>query len=52
MNARALFGLIRTLCDQGTLAITATHDSLGQEFADTVYQLVDGRLTMREKATP
>lgn len=49
-NARALFGLIRTLCDQGTLAVTATHDSLGQEFADAVYQLVDGRLTMRETA--
>lgn len=49
-NARALFGLIRTLCDQGTLAVVCTHDLLGQGFADAVYDLVDGRLTPRETA--
>ena len=49
-NARALFALIRALCDQGTLAVVCTHDPLGRGFADTVYEVVDGRLTRRETA--
>ncbi len=47
-NGRALFALIRALCDQGTLAVVCTHDPLAHEYADAVYELVDGRLTTHE----
>ncbi|ACZ39887.1 MULTISPECIES: ABC transporter ATP-binding protein [Sphaerobacter] len=49
-NSRALFALIRKLCDQGTLAVVCSHDPMCQEFADTVYEMVDGRLRQREVA--
>lgn len=49
-NSRALFALIRALCDQGTLAVVCSHDPLCQEYADTVYEMVDGRLSRREVA--
>jgi putative ABC transport system ATP-binding protein len=46
-NSRALFELIRHLCDQGTLAVVCSHDALCQEFADTVYEMVDGQMHPR-----
>jgi len=39
-----LFALVRTLCDEGTLAIVCSHDSRCQDFADTVYEIADGQL--------
>uniref|UniRef100_A0A7C2WI13 ABC transporter ATP-binding protein n=1 Tax=Thermorudis sp. TaxID=1969470 RepID=A0A7C2WI13_9BACT len=49
-NSRALFALIRALCEQGTLAVVCSHDPLCQEYADTVYEMVDGHLSRREVA--
>lgn len=40
-----LFALIRTLCDEGLVAVVCSHDPEGQRFADTVYEMTDGRLT-------
>ncbi|MEU8258658.1 ABC transporter ATP-binding protein [Micromonospora inaquosa] len=47
-NSRALFGLLRQLCDQGTLAVVCTHDTMCREYADSVYEMVDGRVLRRE----
>lgn len=44
---RELFGLIRKLCDDGVLAVICSHDPQCREFADTVYEVVDGRLESR-----
>ncbi|MEW2386477.1 ABC transporter ATP-binding protein [Micromonospora sp. NPDC047707] len=49
-NSRALFVLLRQLCDQGTLAVVCTHDMMCREYADTVYEMVDGRVVRRELA--
>ncbi|TWG16398.1 ABC transporter ATP-binding protein [Micromonospora taraxaci] len=49
-NSRALFKLLRELCDQGTLVIVCSHDTMTQEFADTVYEMVDGQLLRRESS--
>jgi putative ABC transport system ATP-binding protein len=47
-NSRQLFGLLRHLCDdRGTAVVLATHDPLAQEFADSVYLMVDGVLAAR-----
>ncbi len=47
-NSRELFELIRVLCDEGSLAVVCSHDQRCQELADTVYEMVDGRLMVRE----
>ena len=39
-----LFALIRTLCDDGLLAVVCSHDPECRRFADTVYEMTDGRL--------
>ncbi|AVT34597.1 ABC transporter ATP-binding protein [Plantactinospora sp. BC1] len=49
-NSRALFRLLRQLCDQGTLAVVCTHDPMCREYADTVYEMVDGSVVRRERA--
>jgi putative ABC transport system ATP-binding protein len=40
--ARKLFELIRTLCDDGMLAVVCSHDPMFREIADTVYEMSDG----------
>lgn len=40
-----LFALIRTLCDGGLLAVVCSHDPLCRTFADSVYEMTDGRLS-------
>ncbi|MFB7090801.1 ABC transporter ATP-binding protein [Streptomyces sp. NPDC056296] len=42
-----LFDLIRKLCDEGVLAVVCSHDPRCREYADTVYEVVDGRLESR-----
>lgn len=42
-----LFELIRRLCDDGVLAVVCSHDPHCRDFADTVYEVVDGRLELR-----
>jgi putative ABC transport system ATP-binding protein len=44
--ARELFELIRTLCDDGMLAIVCSHDPMCREIADTVYEMSDGRVRL------
>lgn len=39
-----LFALIRTLCDGGLLAVVFSHDHECRRFADTLYEMTDGRL--------
>jgi putative ABC transport system ATP-binding protein len=39
-----LFSLIRSLCDDGLLAIVCSHDPACRPLADTVYEMTDGRL--------
>lgn len=46
-NSRQLFGLLRDLCDRGTTVVTATHEPMCQQFADTTYEMTDGRLARR-----
>ncbi len=47
-NSRALFALMRELCDRrGTAVVLATHDPLAQDFADSTYLIVDGVVTVR-----
>lgn len=41
----ALFALIRTLCDEGLLAVVCSHDPECRRFADAVYEMTDGRLS-------
>lgn len=43
-----LFALIRKLCDDGLLAVVCSHDPLCRSFADTVYEMRDGRLAAAE----
>ncbi|GLZ35256.1 ABC transporter ATP-binding protein [Lentzea sp. NBRC 105346] len=43
-GSRELFELIRSLCDDGVLAIVCSHDPMCREVADTVYEMADGRL--------
>ncbi|TWP53729.1 ABC transporter ATP-binding protein [Lentzea tibetensis] len=43
-GSRELFELIRSLCDDGVLAVVCSHDPMCREIADTVYEMVDGRL--------
>lgn len=47
-----LFGLLRSLCDEGLLAVVCSHDPTCREFADTVYEVIDGRPTRRDAARP
>ena len=42
-NSRALFQLLRGLCDQGTTVLLGTHELMSQDFADTIYEMRDGR---------
>jgi putative ABC transport system ATP-binding protein len=47
-NSRQLFALLRVLCDEArTAVVVATHDPLAMDFADVVYDMVDGRLGRR-----
>lgn len=46
-NSVAIFGLVRQLCDEGVLAVVCSHDERCREYADTVYEMVDGRLVAR-----
>jgi putative ABC transport system ATP-binding protein len=39
-----LFALIRSLCDEGLLAIVCSHDPACRPFADAVYEMTDGWL--------
>lgn len=41
-----LFRLIRELCDGGLLAVVCSHDVRCRTMADSVYEVVDGRLTL------
>lgn len=45
-----LFALLRELCDGGALAVVCSHDARCPEFADTVYEMVDGRPTLQAPA--
>lgn len=47
-NSRALFELLRQLADEGTSVVVCSHDLMAHEFADTVYEMVDGELFRRE----
>jgi putative ABC transport system ATP-binding protein len=49
-NSRELFALIRNLCDLGVLAVVCSHDVMCQDYADTVYEMVDGALVSRASA--
>lgn len=42
-----LFALIRALCDQGVTAVVCSHDRRCRDYADTRYEIVDGRLEAR-----
>ncbi len=44
---KELFELFRNLCDDGVLAVICSHDPRCRDFADTVYEVVDGRLESR-----
>ncbi|RYJ20636.1 ABC transporter ATP-binding protein [Streptomyces sp. L-9-10] len=44
---RELFSLIRELCDEGVLAVVCSHDPRCRDYADTVYEVIDGRLEAR-----
>jgi putative ABC transport system ATP-binding protein len=44
---KELFELFRKLCDDGVLAVICSHDPRCRDFADTVYEVVDGRLESR-----
>ncbi|MEU4178286.1 ABC transporter ATP-binding protein [Streptomyces sp. NPDC026589] len=44
---REMFTLLRKLCDEGVLAVVCSHDTRCREFADSVYEVVDGRLEHR-----
>jgi putative ABC transport system ATP-binding protein len=51
-NSRSLFGLMRALCADGVSAIVATHDPLARDFADSVYEIVDGHLHTPDVPAP
>lgn len=42
-----LFGLIRSLCDAGILAVVCSHDPRCRTYADRLYEAIDGRLEPR-----
>ncbi|MER7420732.1 ATP-binding cassette domain-containing protein [Micromonospora peucetia] len=42
-----LFALIRALCDEGILAVVCSHDPRCRTYADTLYEVIDGRLEAR-----
>lgn len=42
-NSRALFALLRSLADEGTTVILATHEPLARAYADRIFEMVDGR---------
>lgn len=42
-----LFGLLAELCRTGTLVIVCSHDPLCRDYADTVYEMIDGELRQR-----
>lgn len=42
-NSRALFEVIRSLCEAGATAVVATHDPMAREYATSVLELQDGR---------
>jgi ABC-type lipoprotein export system ATPase subunit len=44
---RELFSLIRELCDEGVLAVVCSHDPRCRDYADSVYEVIDGRLETR-----
>jgi len=43
-----VFTLVRELCDAGILAVVCSHDLRCRSYADTVYEMVDGRLSRQE----
>jgi ABC-type lipoprotein export system ATPase subunit len=43
-TSRQIFNLLRQVVEkEGTTVLVATHDAIGEEYADIVYQLVDGK---------
>lgn len=44
-NSLECFRVIRALCDQGKTAIVCSHDPQADEFADSYYEMIDGKLT-------
>lgn len=48
--SQELFELVRALCGQGTAAVVCSHDPMCRDFADTVYEMVDGMLVTRSGA--
>lgn len=40
-----LFATLRKLCDEGMLAVVCSHDVRCRDFADTLYEMVDGELS-------
>lgn len=42
-----LFSLVRSLCDEGLLAVVCSHDPRCRDYADTRYEIIDGRLEPR-----
>lgn len=42
-----VFKVIRALCDQGVTAVVCSHDTRCRDFADSLYEMVDGRLEPR-----
>ncbi|WP_306214341.1 ABC transporter ATP-binding protein [Actinoplanes sp. RD1] len=41
-NTMEIFKLLRSLCDQGLLAVVCSHDIRCRDYADTAYEIVDG----------
>lgn len=44
-NSRAIFDVIRSLCQGGATAVVATHDPLAAEYATVTYTMEDGRIS-------
>lgn len=42
-----VFTVIRALCDEGVTAVVCSHDTRCRDFADSRYEMVDGRLERR-----
>ena len=42
-----VFKVVRALCDEGVTAVVCSHDTRCRDFADTRYEMVDGRLESR-----
>ncbi len=47
-NTQSLFAQIRHMCSKGMTAIVVTHDATVMDYADAAYEMVDGRLSLRD----